>query len=111
MTKEEILQMKPGEELNRKIAEQVMGHVVVEDAFLGPVERLLDNSGQSAWGSPQPYSEDRATAELVVQRMLDLGYEDAAYWSGFGEGHYTEAEAICKAALLANASGKVDCVQ
>lgn len=110
MTKEEILLMKPGAELNSKIAEEIMGHVVVDDKMLGPVERFL-SGGESVWGPPQPYSEDRSVAEAVVQKMLELGYEDAVYWSGFGEGQYTEAEAICKAALLANGGGKVDCVQ
>lgn len=110
MTKEEILVMKPGIDLNAKVAEEIMGHVVVEDKMLGLVERLLDD-GQSAWGPPQPYSEDRSVAEAVVQRMLELGYEDAPYWSGFGQGQYTEAEAICKAALLANSGGKEQCVQ
>ncbi len=110
MTRDEILVMKPGAALNAKIAEEIMGHVVVQDATLGEMERFLDD-GESAWGPPQPYSEDRVVAESVVQKMLDLGYEDAVYWSSFGQGKYTEPEAICKAALLANAGGKVDCVQ
>ena len=41
----------------------------------------------------------------------DLGYQDAVYWSRFGQGQYTEAEAICKAALLSNLSGKAECTQ
>lgn len=110
MTKEEILVMKPGAELDAKIAEEIMGHVVVQDKTLGPLERF-DDAGQSAWGPPEPYSENRVTAESVVQKMLELGYEDAVYWSGFGQGQYTEAEAICKAALLAKSGGKAECVQ
>ena len=37
--------------------------------------------------------------------MIELGYEDAIYWADFGEGKYKEAEAICKAALLAVLEG------
>jgi hypothetical protein len=108
MTKEEILLMKPGIELNAKIAEEIMGKVVVQDKMLGPMERLL-HDGESVWGPPQPYSEDLIAAEQVVDKMLDLGYEDAVHWSRFGDGRYTEAEAICKAALLAILGGKVEC--
>ncbi len=97
MTQEEILAMKPGVELNVKVAEEVIGHVVARDETFGYMER--DNN--SVWGRLQLYSEDISAAELVVDEMIKLGYDDAIYWADFGDGIYTEPEAICKAALLA----------
>lgn len=102
MTEEEILAMKPGVELNAKVAEGIMGHEVVRDGLFGYLERLVSpEDGKPIWSSPQPYSEDISVAELVVDKMVEKGYEDAIYWADFGEGIYTEAEAICKAALSA----------
>ena len=100
MTKEEILAMKPGQELNAKVAEYVMGHEVLRDATMGYMERSLVD-GESVWGLPEPYSEDISAAELVVEKMIEIGYGDAISSADCGEGRYTEAEAICKAALLA----------
>ena len=95
MTREEILAMEPGSELNIKVAEEVMGYVVAEDKTFGYMERVVSPDGSSIWGLMQPYSEDVSSAELVVDRMLELGHDGAIYWADFG------AEAICKAALLA----------
>jgi hypothetical protein len=100
--REEILAMKPGTELNRKVAEEIMGYEVVRDYLLGYVERLIDpQDGSSVWCPLCPYSEDRSVAESVIDKMIQLGYDDAIYWADFGDGVYTEAEAICKAARLA----------
>ena len=102
MTQEEILTMEPGRELNIEVAKEVMEHVVASDGMLGYLERLIDpGDGGSVWSSLQPYSEDISVAELVVDKMIERGYDDAIYWADFGDGVYTEAEAICKAALLA----------
>ncbi|MFC1925895.1 hypothetical protein ACFLW2_04275 [Chloroflexota bacterium] len=101
MTKEEILAMKPGLELNIKIAEEIIGHQVVEDDIFGHVERWTDEENESVWDALHPYSEDLAVAEVVVKKMIELGHDDAIYWADFGCGIYTEPEAICKAALLA----------
>ena len=99
MDKEEILAMKPGEELNRVVAEEVMGHTIVEDATFGSMELLLTDDG-TVWSSILPYSEDMAFAEQVVDKLFVLGIDDVVCWADFGTGNYTEAEAICKNAVL-----------
>ncbi len=101
MTQEEILAMKPGRELNWKVAQEIIGHVVVCDEKLGDLEGLLDGDGTYIWDELQPYSEELESADLVVDTMIRLGFEDAVCWADFGDGAYTEPEAICKAALLA----------
>ena len=106
MTQEAILAMKPGGELNTKVAEDIIGHVVSKDATFGYMERLTDESGSSVWDTLKPYSEDISAADLVVRKMTALGYEDAVNWADFGNGAYTEPEAICKAALLAVQEGR-----
>lgn len=106
MTENEILAMKPGSELNAQVAEKIMGHVIAEDELLGYVERLVNpEGGDSIWSPLKRYSEDISVAELVVDKMVELGHEDAVCWADFGGGKYTEAEAICKAALLAVLAG------
>ncbi len=107
MTQEEILAMKPGSELNIKVAKEVMGNIVTREELFGHMERLIDpKDGTSVWGPAQPYSEDISVAESVVDKMIELGHDDAIYWADFGDGIYTEAEAICKAALLAILEGR-----
>ena len=101
MKREEILAMQPGNKLNMKVAEKVMGHKVVKDQMWGYVEGLVSSDGSNIWSKVEPYSEDISAAELVVNRMIEIGYKDAINWSDFGNGKYTKAEAICKAALLA----------
>ena len=75
MTREEILEMKPGIELNMKVAEQVMGNIVVNDEILGYLERQTgtetkdENSGCCSscggstdgvpgWGPVERYSKE-----------------------------------------------------
>jgi hypothetical protein len=102
MTEKEILAMRPGPELNIKVAREIMDHKVIHDEHLGFMERLVNPVDKSSiFGLVQKYSEDRDLAELVVDRMLEKGFEDARYWADFGDGAFTEAEAICKAALCA----------
>lgn len=101
MTQEDILTMKPGRELNSKVAEEIIGRLVVQDEFLGDLEGLLDEDGTYIWNQLQPYSEDVKVADFVVDAMIRLGFDDAVCWADFGDGTFTEAEAICKAALLA----------
>ena len=100
MTKEEILAMKPGSELSIAVAEVVMKHEVLADEIFGAMERHIANDGSSVYGNLQPYSEDVTAAQLVVERMITLGHSDAAFWEHYGNGIYTQAEAICKVALL-----------
>ena len=101
MTKEEILAMKSGMELNISVAKYVMGHDVVSDELMGQTERLLDDDGGSIWSTPLPYSEEISAALTVVAEMIKRGYRDAASWKDYGNGTYAPAEAICKRALLA----------
>ncbi|MBN1368423.1 MAG: hypothetical protein JW967_10915 [Dehalococcoidales bacterium] len=110
MTKNEILAMQPGEDLNVKVAEEIMKHKVVKDKHFGYTERLVNpEDGSSVWADVQPYSEDISVAEVVIEKMIEMGYEDAIHWADFGDGKYTEAEAICKSALLALLNdGKLD---
>ena len=106
MTQEEVLAMQPGSELNIEVSEKIMGHITTKDEIFGYTERLVDpEEGSSIWSPVKPYSEDISVAELVVEKMIEMGYEDAIYWADFGDGKYTEPEAICKAALLAVIEG------
>jgi hypothetical protein len=100
MTKEEILAMKPGRELNIAVAEVVMRHKVIVDEIFGDMERPIDWDDKSVWDTLTLYSEDMGAAQLVVERMITLGHSDAKFWEHYGNGIYTQAEAICKRALL-----------
>lgn len=100
MTKEEILAMKPGRELNKVVAEVVMKHKVIVDEIFGDMERPIGEASSSAWDPLSLYSEDMSAAQLVVERMITLGHSDAVSWEYHGNGIYTQAEAICKRALL-----------
>jgi hypothetical protein len=110
MKKDEILAMQPGEDLNVKIAEEVLKRKVIKDKHFGYMERLVNpEDGSSVWADVKPYSEDISVAELVIEKMIEIGYKDAIHWADFGDGKYTEAEAICKSALLALLNdGKLD---
>jgi len=102
MNIEKILAMTPGEGLSLLVAEKIMGNVTTRDEFMGFMERMIDPvDGGSVWVPLAAYSEDIGAAEAVVERMLGKGHADAIYWAQFGEGKYAEAEAICKAAMLA----------
>ena len=100
MTKEKILAMKPGKKLNIAVAKHVMEHEVVVDEILGDVERIIGEDNSSTWDTLQPYSGDMSAAQLVTERMITLGHNDAVFWDQYGDGSYTRAEAICKRALL-----------
>ena len=102
MTREEILEMKPGIELNMKVAEQVMGNTVVNDEILGYIERQISPKTETeeensvccsscggstedvpGWGPVERYSEELPIAMLVVNRMIAKGYNDATNWKNF----------------------------
>ena len=100
MTKEEILAMKPGKKLNIAVAKLVMEHQVIVDEILGDMERPVGEDSSSTWDTLLLYSEDMSAAQLVTERMITLGHNDAVSWDQYGEGVYTRAEAICKRALL-----------
>jgi hypothetical protein len=100
VTKEEILAIKPGRELNIAVAEVVMNHKVIVDEIFGDMERPIDMDDNSTWETLALYSEDLSAAQLVVERMITLGHGDEAVWRHYGNGASTRAEAICKRALL-----------
>ena len=100
MTKEEILAMKPGRKLNTAVAELVMKHQVIVDEILGDMERPAGEDISSTWDTLLLYSQDMSAAQLVTERMITLGHNDAVLWDQYGDGIYTRAEAICKRALL-----------
>jgi hypothetical protein len=100
VTEEAILAMRPGRELNMKVAKDVMWHEVVADEIFGDTERYIDNHGKSVYGPLRSYSEDDSDAKLVVEKMLKLGYGDAMFWKHCGDESCTQAEAICKMALV-----------
>ncbi len=100
MTKEDILKMEPGRELNMLVAREVMGHEVVADDVMGDTERFVDAAGESIWSELTPYSEDVAVAEAVINQAVKLGFKDVKTWWDFGSGSYQPAEAVCKKALL-----------
>jgi hypothetical protein len=102
MTEKEILAMKPGMDLNIKVAKDVMGHRVIKDETFGYMERFKSNTDKSSvFGVVQPYTEDPEIAKQVIEKMIEKGFEEASCWADFGGGAYTEAEAISKAALCA----------
>jgi hypothetical protein len=101
MIREKILALKPGVDLNLKVAEEVMENAVIMDDHLGWLERPKTSQGNIVWSALQKYSEDLSAADMIIERMSKLGFKDTERWAYFGNGKYTEAEAICKAALVA----------
>ena len=104
MTKEEILSMKSGIELNMKVAEKIMGYQVILDKTFGDMERYTDSEGNSVYRPLQNYSEDMLAARQVLERIKALNLEVNPVGNGSGELKDTSEltpEAICKAALIA----------
>ena len=100
MTREEILAMKPGKELNMKVAEVVMGRKVTSDEIFGDMETYVDDDGRSTYEPLQLYSEDVSAAQLVVERMIKLGQGDTIFLEHYGNGIFPPPDAICRMALL-----------
>ena len=118
MTKEEILEMKAGRELNIGVAEEVMGCKFAQDEFFGDMQGCIDSQGNSVWGVLEAYSEDRSIAQQVVDKLknsynvrVEFNYYTENWEAEFSElqtslefgtvSALDEPEAICKAALLA----------
>ena len=125
MTRQEILAMPAGRELNIKVAEQVIGSIFIEDEIFGDTEkRCLDFlyaiKGYCIeapfFGPLRHYSEDMSDAEEVINKLKDYDVKfefnhHAGKWeaevSKLGTDFSypvvvaaTAPEAICKAALL-----------
>lgn len=120
MTKEEILSLKAGKELNIKVAEAVMKKKYTEDETFGDME--INN--ERVYGHLQPYSEDISAAWQVIERMkgynpriaFDIHSQKWEATFNICEANFscpvvlavTAPEAICKAALLALLEIKLD---
>ena len=122
MTKEEILVMKVGRELNIRIAEDVMGCKFAQDKFFGNMQGCIDSQGNIAWSPLEPHSQDRSIAQQVVDKLknnyntrAEFNYhtenwdaESSKLETGFSFGMVSALdapEAIRKAALLAILEG------
>ena len=101
MTKEEILAMKPGRELNIRVAEEIIGHNVIEDEIFGDMEVSRDDKGNSIYQPLRRYSEDISEAQIVVNKMIKTERSKALLWA-----NDSRPEVICKAALLSILEGK-----
>ena len=125
MTKEEILAMKAGRELNIRVAEDVMGCKVMEDEIFGDTESsplfggevpFINPTSNQVFGPLRRYSDDISAAEQVVDKMenYDIRVEFNHYTENW-EAEFSEKETdfsypvaaaanvpevICKAALL-----------
>lgn len=113
MTKEEILAMEVGRDLDVRVGETVMGCKVVRDKIFGDME-IYDNGVQSVL---QGYSKDKSSASSVLKRLkehygvkIDIDSFEGRWEVNFREGeidyYYPDlransfSEATCKAALL-----------
>ena len=126
MTKEEILAMEVGRELNIRVAEDVMECKFIEDKILGDTEscKLLESETKvpslagNYYGPLRHYSQDNSVAQEVVNKLKnncdarvefnyhtgnwEAEFSDLESGLSFGTVSALDApEAICKAALLA----------
>ena len=118
MTKEEILAMKAGRELNIRVAENVMGCKVIEDEIFGDTESCellaseikVSSLAGNFYGPLRHYSEDRSDAEQVINKLknynprVEFNHYTEKWEAEFGGGAVSAAdapEAIVKAALIA----------
>lgn len=127
MTKEEILELEPGREIDCLIAEKIMGWKVIEGSYINSVYIVGDDDYKEI-GSCN-FSTDISAAWEVVEKMKELHYDTAELyrftdnkwlvkfvcsygpcpyhnnpentWHGSSVTAQTAPEAICKAALLA----------
>ena len=134
MTKEEILAMQPGRELNALVAGTVLGlkqevrlrgETNTVTVYTSLVDGMHSRDEALRYGEPLAYSTDIAAAWRVVEAMRpeygfwadgDDGYSVEFQHGMFGMADYRHGrasapaapEAICKAALLAKLeSGEV----
>lgn len=124
MTRDEILAMKPGRELDAIIINQIMNWPVIKNEFYigGAIVEISDKEGAAIeFCSP---SKDMNLAYKVVEKMkqthcitigTDTGGRYYCCFTPFGgnmvwTSHSTASlpEAICKAALLAVLGGETE---
>lgn len=114
MTRDEVLAMKPGRELDALVAEKVMGWQIFGDEGVHPRHKdLFDKTPHWSMLREYPcYSEKIAAAWEVVGKINDClhlkEHGVKGVWEVFFCGYHgsivsadTAPEAICKAALLA----------
>ena len=120
MTKDEILAMNAGRELNIRVAKHVMERGFAHDETFGDMEK--DSDG--VYSYLQPYSEDISAAWQVMEKLKSYQPRvefniysqkwEAAFSARDADFSYptvsadTAPEAICKAALLALLEFKYD---
>jgi len=120
MTRDEILTMEAGREMDALVAEKVMGHTVGRDATLETFYPQYTTTVETSEGFTilAHYSTDISAAWRIVEKFKSdarIGISMADYTNGgycftfFGPGNFDEYEcdaptaplAICRAALLA----------
>jgi hypothetical protein len=117
MTRDEILAMEPGRELDALVAEKVMGWTVkFMDGIWGWMYR---ESERNRWYNVPRFTTDISAAWEVVEKMQSWGGCDIGCFGRTGDGTWyvvethtvngchkatchTAPEAICNAALLAS---------
>ena len=120
MTKEEILAMRPGKELNIRVAEDVMGAEFIRDEIWGDMEKYASRM----YDSLQAYSENISAAWQVTEMLKSYNPRiefnpysqkwEAAFSDPEANFSYplvtaaTAPEAICKATLLTMLEAKDD---
>ena len=75
MTKEEIMAMEAGRDLDVRVAEDVMGCKFVRDEIFGDIQ-IYDNG---MWLALPPYSEDKSAALPVLERLKEHYGEKLSY--------------------------------
>jgi hypothetical protein len=112
MTKEEILAMEAGEELDKMVAE-ALGDVFETPDHGKCYRHFQKNPAYGGWSIPAPVSTDILSAWHVVDRLVGTAYYYMfdlkkvyinTLWEASFEGRVAQGktvpEAICKAALL-----------
>ncbi|OAS19270.1 BC1872 family protein [Paenibacillus oryzisoli] len=122
LTREEILAMEPGRELDALVAEKVMNLCVLDSVQQYGDGCVVSDEGFESWmqhmefgrvDDPdllEPYSTDISAAWEVVEKMHEKGYamqlmHNGQYFVAFSGEIYREyiaktaAEAICRSAL------------
>jgi len=114
MTRDEVLAMKPGRELDALVAEKVMGWKAVQVFDLKDTDGTNIANGITPYNIGQRvphYSTDIASAWEVVEEMQNNEWDftlknhkrkyEAIFGTLYNAFAPTAPEAICKAALLA----------
>ena len=113
LTREEILAMEPGRELDALVADKVIGMDLVEDTQLQLPRYYLPEYDRTIHRDVPLYSSDISAAWEVLEYMQDSGWswdmkmnnlaKEVEVRIGRGQAvSKSVPEAICKSALIAN---------